>query len=92
MNTGFDSHVTEDVLEAYAMRKLSGRDVAPLEEHLLICLVCQTRLDEVEEYVGIAKAAAAALSRHPLRLREHPATSQVSAIATIGQIQKGQDE
>lgn len=84
MNAGFDLHVPEDALEAYAMRKLPGRDVAPLEEHLLICPVCQTRLDAVDEYVRVAKAAAAALSRHPLRLREHPAASQVSSIATIG--------
>jgi hypothetical protein len=84
MNTGDESHVTEDALEAYALRKLSLRDVAPLEEHLLICPVCQTRLDEVDEYVRAAKAAAAALSGFPLRLREHPTASQVSTIATIG--------
>ena len=84
MDNGFDSHVAEDVLEAYAMCKLSGPDVAHLEEHLLICPVCQTRLGAVDEYVRVAKAAAAALSRHTLCLREHPAASQVSTIATIG--------
>ncbi len=83
MNAGFELHATEDALEAYAMRRLSGRDVAHLEEHLLICPVCQTRLDEVDEYVRVAKAAAAALSGFPLRLREDPAASQVSTIATI---------
>lgn len=84
MNAGFDLHVAEDVLEAYAMRKLSGRDVAPVEEHLLICPVCQTRLDEVQEFLRVVKAAAAALARKPLHLREYPAASQVSPIATIG--------
>jgi len=84
MNAGFDLHLTEGALEAYILRGLSGQDIAPLEEHLLICPVCQTRLDELQEYVRVAKAAAAALSRHPLRLRQHSTASQVSPIATVG--------
>jgi len=83
MKAAFESHATEDALEAYAMRQLSGRDLAHLEEHLLICPICQTRLDEVDEYVRVAKAAAAALSRYPLRLRQRSATTKVSTIATI---------
>jgi hypothetical protein len=83
MNADFDLHVTEDVLEAYAMGKLSGQDLPPVEEHLLICLVCQTRLGEVDEYVRVAKAACAALPTHPLRLRERPAASQVGTIDTV---------
>jgi len=65
MNTGFDSHPSEDVLEAYAMGKLSDQDSGPLEEHLLICLACQNRLETLDEFVRVAKAATESMSPPP---------------------------
>jgi hypothetical protein len=71
MNFCPELHYPEDVLERYAMGKLSGVDYVPLEEHLLICTACQTDLLALEEYILVARAALAAASlRHSYRPRE----------------------
>jgi len=62
MNAGFGSHVREDVLEKYALLQLSDAECVPLEEHLLVCPVCQTRLDELDDYIQVVKAAIATLT------------------------------
>ena len=60
MNLCLELHYPDDVLERYAMGKLSALDYVPLEEHLLICTSCQTNLLAVEDYIQIARAALAA--------------------------------
>jgi anti-sigma factor RsiW len=65
MNAGFNYHVSEDVLETYAMGKLSDEDCAPLEEHLLLCCICQRRLAQTDEYIRVVKAAASRLRPRP---------------------------
>ena len=71
MNASLETHFPEDVLERYAMGKLSGVDYVPLEEHLLICTACQTNLLALEEYILVARAALAAASpRRSYRPRE----------------------
>jgi hypothetical protein len=62
MNACFSYHVSEDVLETYAMGMLSDEDCAPLEEHLLLCCICQRRLEQTDEYIRIIIAAASNLS------------------------------
>lgn len=57
MTTRFDCHPPEDVLEAYAMGRLCELESAPLEEHILICLLCQDRLEAVDEFIQLARAA-----------------------------------
>lgn len=64
-----ESHLPEDVLELYAMGKLSNLDCVPLEEHLLICTPCQTRLMAVDEFVRVIRAATSSLASHqPARI------------------------
>jgi len=58
MNADFGSHFPEELFETYAMGQLSVQDGAPLEEHLLICPACQTRLSSIDEYIAIMRAAA----------------------------------
>jgi len=65
MNTGWSDHISADALEAYAMGKLSLNESVPLEEHLLICSQCQTRLEQTDEYIQVIQAAASDLSRRP---------------------------
>jgi hypothetical protein len=99
MNAGFNHHVSEDVLETYAMGKLSAEDCAPLEEHLLICCICQRRLAQADEYIQVVKTAASSLRPSPaVRIRRFvprfkiPATisrsampfPNASALANIG--------
>jgi hypothetical protein len=63
MQTSFNKHAGEEVLERYSMGTLRGGDLASLEEHLFICTVCQERLRETDQYVQAMRAAAAKL-RH----------------------------
>jgi hypothetical protein len=57
MNAGFDRHYPERIWEAYSMGMLSEKDSRPLEEHLLLCPLCQDLLAEADEYIRVAKAA-----------------------------------
>jgi hypothetical protein len=51
-------HPGEDTLEEYAFNRLAEDEAAPLEEHLLICSLCQDRLAAVDEYIRLMKATA----------------------------------
>ena len=55
-------HQTEEQLEFYALGRLTETQVAAVEEHLLVCSVCQDKLDEVEAY---ALAMREAISAEP---------------------------
>jgi hypothetical protein len=47
------NHISEDELELYAVsRDIPESRFAALEEHLLVCEVCQDRLQELDEYVA----------------------------------------
>jgi hypothetical protein len=53
------SHLSEEQLEQYVQGQLHSSEVIPLEEHLMICVVCQEKLDEVENVtVGFKEALA----------------------------------
>ena len=54
------SHGTEDQLEQYALGRLPDSDLPAFEEHLLMCALCQERLDEACDFaVGMQEALAA---------------------------------
>jgi anti-sigma factor RsiW len=55
----------DDDLERYAMGKLSDPESAPLEEHLLLCPKCQKRLEDLDAFIQVAKAALEVLSPTP---------------------------
>lgn len=65
MNICFESHFPDDVLEQYSMGKLSSLDYGPLEEHLLLCTTCQTRLTKVEEFVQVIRAVLTESASNP---------------------------
>jgi hypothetical protein len=46
------SHPNEEILEDYALHRLSEELTAQLEEHLLICRICQDALAETDEFVA----------------------------------------
>lgn len=58
MHPAIGSHLTEEVLEKYALRHLpeAERDLA--EDHLFICEDCQRKFEAVEDDLLVAKAAA----------------------------------
>ena len=50
-------HLSEDQLEQYAQGRLNPSQAVPLEEHLLICVACQEKLDSVENFaLGMREA------------------------------------
>ena len=57
MNTKSISLIPEDLLERYAMGRLSRPDCAPVHRHLLHCSSCQVHLQQIDEYVKVMKAA-----------------------------------
>jgi hypothetical protein len=91
MNTGSFSHIPEDLLERYAMRRLSHQECAPLHRHLLHCSSCQIHLQEIDEYVQVMKAALRITrlepaGRHisdPAVLRKPPNTAWVAGFAAL---------
>ena len=70
MSTGKDAvmrasseHALEEDLERYAMATLPEAEAEVLEEHLLICPLCQERLTESDEYLRAMRSAASKLRR-----------------------------
>ncbi len=58
-----NSHITDEALESYCLGLLDQEtDVAAVEEHLLYCGYCQSRLENTQKYVDAAKAAAERLN------------------------------
>lgn len=53
------SHLSEDHLEMYVLGRLQEPDVPALEEHLLICGMCQQKLDRMADLsIGMREALA----------------------------------
>src|SRR5713226_1155979 len=52
-------HPTEDLLEEYGFGRVCDPTLAVLEEHLLVCAACQTKLEELDKYAAFMKTALA---------------------------------
>jgi len=52
------NHWDEARLEAYSMGRLPEEEIAPLEEHLLLCDTCRQRLQESEKAIRLIRYAA----------------------------------
>jgi hypothetical protein len=82
MNASSLNHIPEDTLENYGMGRLDSLACPDVEEHLLICESCQMRLEEIDEYTRVAKAAAqstksrSSADERPLS-RKQPIAAQV---------------
>jgi len=50
-------HLSEDVLDGYVMRTLTGTATLRSESHLLICEACRHRLEEMEQFLIAVRAA-----------------------------------
>jgi anti-sigma factor RsiW len=51
-------HIDDELLDRYASGSLSGELLPALEEHLLSCPHCQTRLTQADEFVALFRQAA----------------------------------
>ena len=45
-----EEHVSKESLEAYSLDRLADASVAQIEEHVLICEFCRTRLEAMEPF------------------------------------------
>jgi hypothetical protein len=60
------SHLTEDAMEMYSLGRMkSEEDLEVLEEHLLVCAFCQTKLEKMDAYHQAAITAAKSTDAHP---------------------------
>jgi hypothetical protein len=50
-------HIEEELLDRYATGSLSADAVPPVEEHLLICAACQSRLREADQFIHLFSLA-----------------------------------
>ena len=64
MNTCFELHFPDDLLEQYTLGTVSNPDCRLLEEHLLLCVACRRRLMKVEEFILVLRTALAELRVH----------------------------
>jgi hypothetical protein len=47
----FNPHPPEELLELYSLGMASQAELTALEEHLLTCSDCQTRLEDAEAFI-----------------------------------------
>jgi anti-sigma factor ChrR (cupin superfamily) len=58
-------HPNEEQLERYAMGRLAEQELAPVEEHLLVCEACQERLEIAEALLPMLRRALREVEREP---------------------------
>ncbi len=51
-------HPTEDVLEQYALHRLSGPALDEIDDHLLVCEACQDQVLKLDQFVASLRKAA----------------------------------
>jgi anti-sigma factor RsiW len=51
-------HISEELLDEYALGRLPDADAAPVEVHLLLCSFCQDRLQLTDEFIAALRLAA----------------------------------
>jgi len=61
MQLSANGHASEESLESYALGSLGEPALGELEEHLLLCSLCQDQLKEIDAYHAAMKSAAARL-------------------------------
>jgi len=70
-----EGHPSDDVLEEYAFGRLAERDIAPLEEHFMLCEDCRDSLERVEGFIQSLKSGIL-VYRHA-----HPNSTAVRPVA-----------
>jgi len=64
------AHIEENLLEQYAMGVLPDRPRTTVDEHLLVCLECQARLVQVDEFLAAFRPAVLQVCTQPLVARK----------------------
>ncbi len=80
MQHGSGDHASEEVLEAYSLGTLSGEELDEFEEHLLVCPLCQDRLEETDRFIRAFRSAAVRIDASPPPVRADPAWTVIRAL------------
>ena len=56
LTLSFSAHPSEDVLEAYALKRLPEPQIPGVEEHLLVCEACQHVLADLDVFIASIKS------------------------------------
>lgn len=59
------AHPGDELLELYALGRLDEPELGEFEEHILVCELCQDRLDEATDFVVTMQAAASQMVHEP---------------------------
>lgn len=79
-------HLTDEEVEEFVRKTLSGSALASVEEHLLVCEYCRRRVEALDRFVADLRAAANALERldvihatadGPIRLRTRQSENRI---------------
>src|SRR5579871_4852792 len=74
-------HLSKDSRERYALSRATEAECAEVEEHLLICALCRTRLTEMESYhkamSSALKVAASFPAQRPIEIVHYTAEGPV---------------
>ena len=92
MNFGERRHIVEDEIEQYSLGRIPTERLAAIEEHLLVCEACQSRVQEADCYAPAMRKAAEEMRRQPssgrrvfgLRLAHAMAGVAFFALALVG--------
>ena len=80
-------HIDDGLLDQYAVGTLPAEHLAHVEEHLLVCQDCQSRLDASEEFATLFQTAAVQSDARPqhrtLAFSLHPAAIWSAAAAML---------
>ncbi len=69
MKLGERRHLNEEEIEEYSLGSVSEDQLAPLEEHLLVCEACQNRVQEADGFAASMRAATQEARRPPAKSR-----------------------
>lgn len=69
MQIDVGQHIEEITLERYSLGSLAEEAAAEVEQHLLLCKACCTRVTEADSYIRAMKSAAQELPADPERWR-----------------------
>ena len=66
----FVSHPTEDEWDEFALGRLPECHMAAVEGHLLCCVICQSRLEQIYEIIRSLRPVASLADRAPLPVKK----------------------
>ena len=88
------AHPDDELLDQYATGRLGDERLAEVEEHLLVCSICQARIAELDEFLSTFRLASPrvsaqaaslwSISPHRFLFWAAPVSATAALLFTIG--------